>query len=277
MSNAYLLHLTNGERNLRWLWVVLMTWLLLWVVSCILIELRFLEPSFIPICLPISVLGLPLGILVIAVFLVFFVFTGAQLTYTETQKEQFELIYLTNVSTTAIFWSLVLGTIYRVRYWFPLIIGIYPYLLWLGCQSYAIFWALPPDLRSYTTFLGNTYTYHDGAIELMRQLEVFWFMSLTTGLLGLSLLSILCCVAFTMKSKKAVLSAAGVMAFILPFALGLIVVVTPEGFLLADTAYGNAAVSASFAKIHPVGIAIAVVPLVASLGAQHLMQLWAFK
>jgi hypothetical protein len=277
MPNPYLLHLTKGERNLRWLWVVLMTWLLLWVVSCVLIGLRFLEPSFIPVCLPISVLGLPLSILVIAVFLVFFVFTGTQLTYTETQKEQFELIYLTNVSTTAIFWSLVLGTFYRVRYWLPLIIGIYPYFLWLGCQSYLTFWALPSDLRSYTTLLGNIYIYHDGPSDLIRQLELFWLMSLTTGLLGLSLLSILCCIGFTIKSKHDVLSAAGVLTLILPFALGLIVVMAPEGFLFADTAYGNVAVTESFAKISRVGTAIAIVPLVASLGAQTFIQRWAFK
>ncbi len=224
-----------------------------------------------------GLLGLPLGILVIAVFLVIFVFTGAQLTFTETQSEQLALLYLTNVSIATIFWSLVLGTIYRARYWLTWIIGVCPYILWLSCQSYLVFWALPPDLRSYTTLLGHQYVYLDGPIDLMRQLELFWFMSLTISILGLSFLSILCCVGFTMKSKKVVLSAAGVLSFILPFAFGLILLAAPEGFLSADTAYGNAAVTASFERMLPVGIAIATLPVVVSLGAQRLLRLWAFK
>ncbi len=271
--NPYLLRLTKGEPNLGWIWTVIITCPILWLGSFGLIATSFLEPQLNTFDEIVSLIGLPLSILVVAVLLVIFVFRGAKLTSTEGQSEQLAPL---NISHGAILWSLVLGTMYRARYWLIWLVGGGPYFLWLICQCYWI-WALPSDLRCFASPLGHMYCYCDGPMELNKRLEFFWFMGLTLSILGLSLLSILCSIGITMKSKNAVLSAASVAAFVVPIVLGVILLGAIEGFLAADTACGNAAVDALSVRMLPVGIVAVILPFVASLGAHRFLRQWAFK
>jgi hypothetical protein len=272
-ANPYLLHLTKGEPNLGWLWTVIITCLILWLGSFGLIATSFLEPRLNSVDEIVSLIALPLSILATAVLLVVFVFRGAKLTFAEGQSKQLAPL---NVSPSTVLWSLVLGTIYRARYWLTWIAGGCPYFLWLICQWYWI-WALPSDLRCFASLVGHVYCYSDGPMELNKRLELFWFMSLTLGILGLSFFSILCSIGFTVKSKNAVLSATGVLVFMLPIILGVVLLGATEGFLAADTAYGNLAVNALFVRMLPVGIAVVILPFVALLGAQRFLRQWAFK
>jgi hypothetical protein len=276
IANPYLADLTTGERNLRWLWVVFRTWLILWIISRVLIWVRFLQPRLGSFTEAVAFIGLPLSILAIVVFLVIFVFMGATLTFSEARSDQLALLRLTNVSQDTIFWSLVLGAVYRTCYWLTWIIGGFPYFLWLLCQWYEI-WALRSDLRCFTSPLGHTYCYSDGPTDPMRLLELFWFMSITIAVACLFFLAILCAVGFTLKSKNALLSGISVLAFILPVVLGLILIGAPEGFLAADTAYGGVAMSESLGRILAAGILVAVLPFVAALVAQRLLRKWVFK
>ncbi|MEO8611265.1 MAG: hypothetical protein ABI690_25435 [Chloroflexota bacterium] len=275
ISNPYLLSLIPGERDLRWLSIFL-NWPILWVISCALIWARLLEPSLDSFAEAIAFIGLPVSILGIAIFLMSLVSIGAKLTFTEDHNEQFALLRLTNTSHDAIFWSLVLATTYRVRFWLIWIIGGCPYLLWFICQGYWI-WALPSDLRCFISPLSHGYCYSDGAPDSMRLLELFWFMSITIAIACLCFLAILCAVGLTLKSKNALLSGMSVLAFILPVVLGLILIGTPEGFLYADTAYGRVAANEAFGNMIPVGIVIAILPFIVLLGTQHFLRKWAFK
>ena len=275
IMSPYLVRLTNGERNLGWLLRTSLTMLLLWIGSCTLIWLRALRPnlSFRDVgSVFITLAGFPLTTLVITLSLAAFVFVTAQLTAMEAQSEQVALLRLANVSIATIFGCLVLGSIYRIRHWLAWLIGVCPYVLWLGCQSYTGFWALPSDLRTYVTLLGHSYVYRDGPIDLSRQLELFWFMSLTVGVLGLCYLAVVGSVGMTLKSKRAAHAAAVMLAITLPLILGLIILALPDGFLAADTAYGSAEVGASIRQILPAGIAIAAVPIIAALSTQQLFR-----
>ncbi len=280
ISEPNLLRFTEGERNLDWLWKAIRIWWLSWIGSCILIWIRFLQPNLDPsdvLSAIISVVGLPLSAVAIAAFLMIIVITGMRLASMGIQNEQSNILLPAEVSITVLFWGYVLGTLHRIRYW-TWIIGISPYLLWIGCQSYVIFWALPSDLRGYTTLLGHHYFYSDGSIDLMRLLEILWFMSLTIGLVGLAFLAILCVVGITMKIRGAKwFVAAGVLGFILPFVFGIVLLAAPEGFLSADTARTYAAINASFMQVLSVSIIIALLPLAVSLGVQRLMRLWMLK
>jgi len=274
--NSSLLRLTDNERNWDWLLKATVICLLLWFVSARLVSAEFLAPQFREPDEIISMFGMPLGILAIVILLVFFVFKGARLTSRETQREQLAILHGKNISQNAVFWSLVCGIFYRVRHWLTVLIGGGPYFLWLICQGYWM-WAIQDNLRCLTSPLSHLYCYSDGAPAEIRQLEVRWFGSITIGILGLIVFATLCCVGFTMKRKKVVLSVAGVLALVMPIMLGFILVVAPEGYLAADTAYGSVAINEIYARMFPIGIALAVLPFVASLVTQHFLRRWAFR
>ena len=133
-------------------------------------------------------------------------------------------------------------------------------------------WAIQDNLRCLTSPLGHMYCYSDGAPLEMRQLEFIWFLGITIGIQGLSFLAILCCVGFTRKSRKVVMTAFSVLVFALPIVVGFILVAAPEGYLAADTAYGRTAIHEIYVRMVPVGITLAILPWVASLGAQHFLK-----
>jgi hypothetical protein len=274
MFGPYLRRLIKWERNPVWLHDVLLSAPIIWVAACGLIWFRIGAPvSYYPSFG--LVFYLLLGVVLIAGCLVFTVFTAAQLTFREGQVEQLELLSLTNISMVTIFWSLVLGTIYRVRFWFLGIFGFCPYLLWLSCRSYFVL--CNHNYNDCTTLLGHQYFSFGYAGGFMRQLELAWLVSLTLSILGLSVLSMLCCIGLTIKSKSATLSAIGVLIVALPIIFVLVLVLAPEGFLVVGTAYEAEQVTAAFDQTCPVGIAVMAVPLVASRVAQRLLQRWVFK
>jgi hypothetical protein len=279
--NPYLMHLTQGEGNLGWFSGLIGSWLLFWVGSCFLIWARvadrlrysvYLEDGYV-----IGLIGLPVSILIIVVLVGLFVFMGTQLTLVEVQSEQLTLLRLTNIGPDAIFGSLLLGILYRARRWLTWLIGSCPFFIGCMCWLYSALTYAALDLEyCHTSPFGHVYCYWDGPPEFTSRVEAFWFLSLTICILGIMVLAAVCSVGLTMRSKKGMLSAAGVLAFTVPLVLAVILLAAPEGFLFIDTAYWNEVYDVVSTRILWVGLAMAILPLAASLGAYGLLRRWAF-
>jgi hypothetical protein len=279
--NPYLMHLTQGARSLGWFSGLIGYWLLFWIGSYSLIQARVTDRFLRSVSLEngyvIGLAGLAVSILVIVVLVGLFVFMGTQLTLAEAQSEQLTLLRSTNISLDTIFGSLLLGILYRARRWLTWLIGGCPFFIGCMCWMYsALTYGAGSAEYCYTSPFGRVYCYWDGPPEFTSQVEAFWFLSLTICILGIMVLAAVCSVGLTMRSKKRLLSAVSVLAFTVPLVLAVILLAAPEGFLFIDTAYRNEVYAVISTRILWVGLAMAIFPFAASLGAYRFLRRWAF-
>jgi len=274
--NPYLVRLTKGEPNLNWVSILTRYWFFLWIGSCFLTRLSMDTLTFMTLQSTYQ-LGLPISILVIVVLLVLFIFMGSQLAATEKQSEQLTLLRLTNVSHSTIFWSLILANIYRARYWLAWVIGGSPFFIWIICQWYISWMPICPSRPGdcYLTLLGNRYFYFDGPSDPHRYIELFWFVSITVCILGIGFLANAWSVGFAIKSENILLSTAGVLGFIAPLVVIVVLLVAPEGFLSIDSAYWQK--QATFTKMLATGISAAILQFIVLLGPGGFLLRWAFN
>ncbi len=279
--NPYLVHLTQGERDLGWFLRLIGYWLLLWIGSCFLIWSRVADLFIYATSLGhgyfLGLIGLAVSILIIVVLVGLFVFTGAQLTLAEAQSEQLMLLRLTNIGPDMIFGSLLLGILYRARRWLMWLIGVCP--LFIGCMSWlysALTYGAGSAEYCHASPFGRIYCYWDGPPEFTGQVEAFWFLSLTISTLGIIFLTAVCSVGLTIRSQKAIFSGIGVLSFAVPLVLAVILLAAPEGYLFIDSAYRNEVYEVVSTRILWVGLTMAILPFAASLGAYRVLRRWAF-
>jgi len=217
-----------------------------------------------------AIIGLPLAVLAFLLLLVRFLLLAARLVSTETRKDEFTLLRLTNISPDTIFWSLLLAIIYHTRRWLVWIIGGFPFFLWLIC-----FWYMRLSsgnlLLCYVSLLGHKYCSPDGSTYFTGLWENFWFLSMTISILSIAALSLLCAVGFTMKSKNRVSYMIVILMLAVPLILVIMLVIAPEGFLLIDSS-DLYQLNLIVDQVCLVGIGLAALPCIAAFGAQHRLR-----
>jgi hypothetical protein len=263
--NPYLTYLT-GESNPDWFWGLSLGCFYLWMMSSFLI---LISPE-IPALNIIAILGLPLGLPMIIILIVVFLFLATRLAFAESQKNLFSLLLLTNLPLDAIFWSLILVAVHRTRKWFPLLIGIFPFLVWSACQGY-IFFAQTSDLRFVVSLLGHSYMYEDGPTLSSRLLEIFWFLSITIGVLGVIASALFGCVSITLRGKNTLADTLIILLLTVALALAIVLIVAPEGFLLIDTHYQWDLI---IWQVLYSAVLVAALPCVAAFALQYLVRRW---
>jgi hypothetical protein len=212
-----------------------------------------------------AIIGLPVSILVLIIFLIVSLFMWRQFVFRETQKEQFTLLRLTNIPLDTIFYCLIFVVIYRARHWLTWIVGLFPFFLWFICEGILLLSFIPRSSSwCLVSPLGHTYCYGDKFLNQMLFFEYFWFMGITISILGIG-------IALTMKNKNDLSHTIALILFTLSLILALVLLVAPEGFILIDS-------SDQWLRVEQapfIGILIAALPCIAAFGIQHRLRHWA--
>lgn len=264
--NLYLLSLTDDVPLSRWGLTLFWRWLLLWAADCVWVWLSALalDATFIAF----SGIGLCFSAMVAAILLIGLVFAGTRLASAEMRNGHLANRDSLNLTQSTILQSLVMGTLYHVRYWLAWLFGICPFFLYIiSLWSFLGRFSHGPSLDCIVSPVGNSYCYSNDGISILNLLLViFWLMSLTMSILGISFLTVLTSIGLTLKTRNMLFSAIATLTLAIPLLLVVLLLILPEGVLFTFTLYESLA-GLGIA----ICLAVAVSPFVAAFGVQKLL------